>query len=158
MNNSGDPADSPRAKVDAVYPEDELLDIAREAIKSNNPEILVLWSRISYEEREVHRFSAFVAELFADNNPALNLWAYAFAFGLSFTEGRSQAEIARKFSVTRAALSKRVCFFKKEFGVRSRNMKSDAAVEAYRQDKLTNHHRYQKIYEQRDSENDSNGD
>jgi hypothetical protein len=147
VNPYGDPADSPRAKVDPVYPIDDIIDIAQEAILRRDAQPLIDWACEQYEAEETMRFSAFVAELFADNNPALNLWAYAFAFGFSFTEGKSQADVAKTFNVTRAALSKRVCFFKKKYGCRSRNMKSDQAVESYRRDKLTNHHRYQDIYD-----------
>jgi hypothetical protein len=98
------------------------------------------------------RFSFFLAWLISDKNPLLRFWAAAFAFGLEITEGISQSEKAAQLKVTRAAISKRVKQFESEFGSMSRNMKSKAACESYREDKKTNHHRYQKQIEQAKNE------
>lgn len=97
---------------------------------------------------------SFIAWALDDKNPTFKLWAAAFASGMEITEGVSMAEKAKHLGVTRAAFSKRVKQLEKEYGFRSRNMKSLAGCKAYSRDKKTNHWRYQKTLENAKNEFD----
>ena len=100
----------------------------------------------------------FLAWALDDQNPALKLWATAFALGMQITEGVSQSQKASELKVTRAAISKRVGELRKQYGFESRNMKSADARDTYSKEKKNNHHRYQKQLKnaKNDYQNDSN--
>lgn len=91
--------------------------------------------------------SMFIAWLLDDENPLLKIWSVAFALNLSCVHGVYPARKARALGFTKAAMSKRIIKFKRDFGIRTAAMRSGSACNSCRSAQKTNHHRYQKIIE-----------
>jgi len=82
--------------------------------------------------------ASFCARIRAHPSPLLAFDAACFASGLMDIEGLSEAALARRHGVTRAAFSKLVVQWADLFGLRpSRGMRTKRARRAYRQARLT---------------------
>ncbi len=139
----------PTVTVDMAQEIDSAEDILKEMLHEKIGHLtpreiqIIVFITNYFKAQEQKDLSWFIAWVLDDSNPILKIWSAAFAFSMEVTEGISQNKKAIELDVSRAAMSKRVKHLSAEYGVLSRNMKSLAACESYKKDKLTNHFRYQ---------------
>ena len=88
--------------------------------------------RVAADLRVAEAIAKLVCELLA-NDPTLGVECLALATGVAY-EGASEISIARKYGVSRAAVSKRCIELSERLGVKNRRaLKSESAREIYRE-------------------------
>lgn len=115
---------------DTGLPADRLMDIVRDAVQTNDDNLLMAEVERLAFSLSISKLCGWISDLLADTNPRAELWAIAFALGMSQTQGMTIEEKAGDLGITKAALSKRCIAVQKRFGLQPRD-KSPAASDSY---------------------------